>query len=142
MLAQLKRVSRRNIAFVWAMIAVFALAPALSLAAAVPAGAFSRLLVHSHDGAELGQIYLGDHHQHVHEHGDGHHHDHGAGDVDEHDQSQPQSHIHYEAGCPSIVVPDVVGTVMRHHLRHRVAIRLASPMRGAPPDQLLRPPIL
>jgi hypothetical protein len=145
MLAQLKRVSRRHIALVWAMIVVFAVAPLLSLAAAVPAGAFSRLLVHSHDGAELGHVYHGHLHHHGHEHDDGDHHhhaDHGMGDVDEHDQSQPQPHVHYEAGCPSVVLPELDGAVVRHRLRDRVAIRRALPMQGAPPDRMLRPPIL
>jgi hypothetical protein len=144
MLARLKTTSRRNIAIVWTMLAVFALAPALSLAAAVPAGAFSRVLVHSHDGAELGHLYNG-HHHHDHEHDDGDHHqhsDHGMGDVDKHDPSQPQPHVHYDAGCPSVVIPVQYGAPVRHRFRDRVAIQRVPPLLGAPPGRLLRPPII
>jgi hypothetical protein len=62
--------------------------------------------------------------------------------VDEHDLSQPQPHVHYEAGSPSVVLPEFNGTIVRHRVRDRVAIRRAPPMQGAPPDRLLRPPIL
>ena len=67
MLARLKRASRRSIAFVWAMSAMFAMAPALSMALASPVGAFSRSFIHVHADDEPGHVHHGHHH---------HHHDH------------------------------------------------------------------
>ena len=78
MLAQLKRASRRHVALVWAMALVFALAPGISVALAVPAGAFSRFLVHAHAHGDEDHMHHGHHHYHGHYHGHrGHHGHHG-----------------------------------------------------------------
>ena len=61
MLTRMKRASRRSIALIWAMVGLFALAPALSMAFAAPVGAFSRSLVHTHADDEPGH----GHHHHT-----------------------------------------------------------------------------
>jgi len=144
MLVRLKGASRRNIALVWAMTLVFALAPGLSMAFAAPVGAFSRFLVHAHADDEPGHVHHGHHHHHHHaghqDDGDHHHHDDDGGTSDTQDRGQ-QSHVHYDACCPSVVMPSQGVSTLRHRLADRITIHKVEPMQGAPPDRLLRPPI-
>jgi hypothetical protein len=145
MLARLKRASRRSIAFVWAMSAMFAMAPALSMSLASPLGAFSRSFIHVHAADEPGHVHHDHHHHHYdHDHdGDhGHHHDGGTNDGQDHDRGQQRLHVHYDASCPSVVIPAQNGSALPHRLSGRMAILRVEPMQGAPPGRLLRPPIL
>ena len=131
MLTPLKRASRGWVALIWAMAAVFALAPALSMAYAAPAGAFSRFLVHSHAHGDE---------DHAH-HGHHHHHDDPDDDGQNDDQGQPRLHVHYDACCPSVLIPSQMLSTLAHRLADRVSILPVEPMQGAPPGHLLRPPI-
>jgi hypothetical protein len=143
MLAQLKRANRRSIAFVWAMAVIFAIAPALSMALASPVGAFSRSFIHVHADDEPGHVHHGHHHHQHHDHDDSDHHHHGGtNDGPNPDQGQQRLHVHYDACCPSIVIPSQSGSALPHPLSGRIAILRVEPMQGAPPGQLLRPPIL
>ena len=58
------------------------------------------------------------------------------------DQGQQRLHVHYDACCPSVVVPTQSGSALPHRLSDRIAILRVEPMQGAPPGRLLRPPIL
>jgi hypothetical protein len=138
MLARLKKGTRACRALVWALVALFALAPAVGMAYAAPAGAFSRLFLHIHVHADDGHV----HHGHHHEHGDHHHDD---GDHSHHDDAsdpgQSRLHIHHEACCPSMDIPVAAPETAQYRLAGRLAIPPVGPMQGAPPGRLLRPPI-
>lgn len=148
MLARLKRANRRCAAPIWAMALVFALAPVISIAFAVPAGAFSRFLIHSHADGDDDHVHHGHHHLH---HGHDHYHD-GDHDHDsEHhqddavnngssDQGQHRLHVHYDASCPSVLVPEPIGSIL-HRVVDRVGVPPIEAKQGAPPGRLLRPPI-
>ncbi len=143
MLARLRRAGRGCVALVWAVAAVFALAPTVSMAFAAPIGEFSRFLVHAHEHGDEDHTHHG-HHHHGHHHDDqvGHHHHDGPDDDGQNsDQGQPRLHVHYDACCPSVLIP--VQTPSTHVLRGagRISILRVEPMQGAPPDCLLRPPI-
>lgn len=135
MLARMKRANRRSIALIWAMAAVFAVAPGLSMAFASPVGAFSRFLVHAHADDEPGHV----HHHHHHD-GDHHHHDDG-GTADGQDRDQQLLHVHYDAWCPSVVIPTQGVSTLPYRLADRITIQKVERTQGAPPDRLLRPPI-
>jgi hypothetical protein len=139
MLARLKKASRACRALVWALVALFALAPAISMASAAPAGAFSRLFLHVHEHADDGHVHHGHHHR---DHAD-HHHDDGG--QTRHDgasgSGQSHLHIHHEACCPSMDIPVAVPGTAQYRLAGRLAIPPVEPMHGAPPGRLLRPPI-
>ena len=95
MLARLKRASRARRALVWALVALFALAPAIGMASASPAGAFSRVFLHIHEHADNGRLHQGHHHLDL----AGHHHDEGA---HTHHDDAPALHVHHggPAGRP------------------------------------------
>jgi ABC-type Zn2+ transport system substrate-binding protein/surface adhesin len=124
------------------MVGLFALAPALSMALAAPVGAFSRSLVHTHADDEPGHDHHGHHHHHSHQHDHGDH-DHGdagnGGDLG--DPGQHRMHVHFDACCPSLVLPAQDATPVQRRPSDRLAILPVEPMQGAPPDDLLRPPI-
>ena len=144
MLTRLKRASRRRVALIWAVALVFALAPAVSMACASPVGAFSRLLAHAHANDVDGHVHHGHHHHHGHGHDqhDGHHdHDAAIYDGQPDDQGQQRLHVHYDACCPSAMVPTHGVSRLQHRVADRIAILRVEPMQGAPPDRLLRPPI-
>lgn len=149
MLTQVKRAGRRCIALIWVMAGLFALAPALSMAFAAPVGAFSRSLVHTHADDEAGHDHHGHHHRdsHHHDYGDhdqgdaGHHHDDDGDSGDLADPGQHRMHVHFDACCPSLVLPAQDATALQHRPSDRLAILPVEPMQGAPPDELLRPPI-
>jgi hypothetical protein len=149
MLVGLRKASARTVALIWAMVGLFALAPALSMAFATPVGAFSRSLVHSHADDEPGHNHHGHHHHHSshhHDHGDddhgdaGHHHEDDGNRGGSADPGQHGTHVHFEACCPSILLP-VQDATARHRPSDRMVILPVEPMQGAPPDRLLRPPI-
>ena len=135
MLARLKRASRRCVALIWAMAFVFAVAPVVSMAFASPVGAFSRFLVHAHEHDE-DHVHQGYHHHHGH-----HHHDDATDDGQHDDQGQHRLHIHYDACCPSVLMPAQGVSTLQHRVADRITILPVEPMQGAPPDRLLRPPI-
>jgi hypothetical protein len=145
MLARLKRASRRSIALIWAMAALFALAPGMSMALAHPVGAFSRSFMHVHAGDEPGHMHHGHYHHHHlgndhHDGADHHHHD-GTDNGFDQDNGNQRLHVHHDASCPSLVMPTVYGDALEHHPSDRIAILKVEPMQGAPPDRLFRPPI-
>ena len=143
MLTRLKRAGRSRIALIWAMAAVFALAPALSMAYAAPVGAFSRSLVHAHADGDEYHVHDGHHHHHGHDHDGqvGHQHD-GPGDDGQNDDlGQPRLHVHYDACCPSVLIPAQTPRSLELRTADRIAILPVEPMQGAPPGCLLRPPI-
>ena len=148
MLAQLKRASRRYVALVWAMAVVFALAPGISVALAVPAGAFSRLLVHAHAHGDDDHMHHGHHHYHGHHHHHGHHqHDHDgqhhhddATDDGTGDHGQQRLHVHHDASCPSVLMPEPIASLL-HRIADPVTILSVDAKQGAPPGRLLRSPI-
>ena len=140
MLARLKRVSGRGGALIWAMAVVFALAPAISMACATPAGAFSRVLLHLHDYDEPGHVHHGHHHDHDQD-GGHHHHDDGTDDGQHDNQGQHRLHIHHDACSPSVLTPELTADAVGHRVAGPVTPAPVQPMQGAPPDLLLRPPI-
>src|SRR5262245_5876407 len=105
MLTRVKRASRRSIALIWAVVGLFALAPALSVACAAPVCVFSRSLVHTHAGDEPGHDHHGHHHHHSHHHDHGdhdhgdanHHHDDDGDSGDSTDPGQHGLHVHFDA---------------------------------------------
>jgi hypothetical protein len=140
MLARLKGASRACRALVWALVVLFALAPAVGMASAAPAGAFSRAFLHIHEHADEGHVHHGHHHEHGDRHygdGDHSHHDGAAGD----DPAQSRLHVHHEACCPSMDIPVAAPEAAQYRLAGRLAISPVEPMQGAPPGRLLRPPI-
>jgi hypothetical protein len=149
MLTRVKRASRRSIALIWAVVGLFALAPALSMAFAAPVGAFSRSLVHTHADDEPGHDHHGHHHHHSYHHDQGdqhhgdasHHHDDDGNNGGSTDPGQHRLHVHFDACCPSLVLPAQDVTPLQHRPSDRLAILLVEPLQGAPPDDLLRPPI-
>jgi hypothetical protein len=124
---------------VWAVATLLAIMPGVSMALAVPVGAFSRVFMHVHA--------LKDHapHEHVfvHDHGDGHEHEHADHDHGETlgDDGNVVLHVHYDVACPSGLVPVQVEPIVLH----RLSARLSVPAAAEPPDaeqhRLLRPPI-
>jgi hypothetical protein len=146
MLARMKRASRRSITLIWAMVVVFAIAPVVSMAFASPVGAFSRSFIHVHAYDEPGHVHHGHHHHHHSDHdhdGDHRHHDDGGtNDGHDHDQGKQLLHVHYDACCPSVLIPTQSASALPHRLSGRIAILRVEPMQGAPPGRLLRPPIL
>jgi hypothetical protein len=150
MLAQLKGASRRYVAPVWAMMLVFVLAPALGAAHGAPPGVFSHFLVHAHAPGDHGHApgghghhHHGDehHHGHHHHHDDGHHHHDDAMDDGQSDSGQGPLHAHYDASCPSALMPLPTASVL-YRVAHRVGLPPVDAKQGAPPGRLLRPPIL
>lgn len=137
MLARLRRAGRRYAALVWGLVLLFAIAPAVSTAFATPVGAFSRVLVHSHEHSDEEHFHHGHHHRH-----DGHHHHHDDATHDGHDdQGQHGMHVHWDASCPSVLIPAPITATLDHRVADRVTIPPVEPMQSAPPNRLLRPPI-
>lgn len=143
MLARLKKASRRCAALIWATAFVFALAPVISMAYAAPAGAFARVLLHVHEPDEAGHVHHGHYHDnHAHDQQGGHHHyDDGTDVGSDDDPGQPRLHVHYDACCPSILIPVLSPATFAYRVADPVTAAPVQPMHGAPPDRLLRPPI-
>jgi hypothetical protein len=123
---------------------MFAIAPAVSMALAAPVGAFSRFLIHAHEHGDEDHVHHGHHHHHAahHEEHDGHHHNDGAIDDGQHDdQGQHRLHVHYDASCPSVLVPILTADTLEQRSSGWMSLLPVAPMQGAPPDRLLRPPI-
>lgn len=139
MLARLKRASRACGALVWALAALFALAPAIGMASAAPAGAFSRVFLHIHVHADDGHLHQGHHQRDL----AGHHHDEGRNTHhdDASDPGQSHLHVHHDACCPSMDVPVVAPETVQYRLAGRLVIPPVEAMQGSPPGRLLRPPI-
>ena len=135
MLARLKRASRRYGALIWAMALVFAVAPAISVAFAAPAGAFSHVFIHAHDHDEDGHSHDVHHH-----HGDHQHHHGDATDNHDDDQGPHRLHLHYDACSPSMLIL-LMNAGAQHGLSARFEDQPNVAMRGTAPDRLLRPPI-
>lgn len=125
------------------MVVILAVAPGLSFASGIGSGAFGSVLFHSHAD--------GDHdHSHHGHHGHSHHHDGDAGDhhqanedgvLDDQGGGAPRVHVHFEAACPSIVMPDNAGSLLEARFAGVIAIPMADTLDGEPPGRLLRPPI-
>ncbi len=145
-----RRVKRLgHVVLVWAMGAIFAVMPAISVTMATPAGAFSRVFVHIHalddhdqdDGASRM-------HEVAHDHGTTHdhwgQHDHDAG---HHQPNQDGTggygspHVHYEIASPSGLVPGEAAPVILNRLSSRLRVPAASEPPDAGTHGLLRPPI-
>jgi hypothetical protein len=139
MLAGLKRASRRSIALIWALALVFAFAPALSMAFAAPVGAFSRVFLHAHEYGDEDHVHHGHHHHHDEHHG--HHHHDDAMDDGQNDQGSHHLHVHWDASCPSVLVPVLTLGTLQNRVADRFTVPPAEPMLGASPDRILRPPI-
>lgn len=130
--------SRRTL-LVWVIAFVFGVMPAISMALATPAGAFSHVFAH---------VHVLENHAHepvtVHDHGDGYQHEHADLDhgVPDDDTSHGLLHVHYEVACPSVLIP---AEGPGPGVLHRVSARLSIPALAEPPDagqqRLLRPPI-
>ena len=69
-----------------------------------------------------------------------HHHEDDGNSGDSADPGQHRMHVHFDACCPSIVLPAQDAPAQRRP-SDRMAILPVEPMQGAPPDHLLRPPI-
>ena len=141
MIGRLREAGKRRAVLLWTLALMFAVAPALSSAFAAPAGSFAQTIVHSHD-----------HGDEPHSH---HHHDHdGAGDggmvgdlgVVQDGQSghsdHDRLHVHYDASCPSIMVPAPVSLELDQKLGAAVEPRPTKALRSSSPRRLLRPPIV
>lgn len=141
MLVHLKRVGRRYAALTWAIVLAFAFSPAVCMANAVGAGVFTRFLIHAHDKDEEGHVHHA-HFDHGHDHhGFGvHHQDHGADEQGT--PSQHRLHVHFDVCCPSVLIPELPSAPLHLGLSSRVSILPVHPTQEAPPDRLLRPPIL
>jgi len=141
MILRLARANRRRVLWVWTMAFVFAVAPIHSLTFAAPAGAFSTVVIHAHDGG--GE-------DHSHRSNDHHHDQDGAGtqdDVGPLDHGGPghhgrgNLHVHHDACCPSVLLPGPVAELPEQGLGNAFDRSLTRSLRGASPDSLLRPPI-
>jgi hypothetical protein len=133
----LLRASRQCLALLWAMALTFALAPVIT-------AAYGALFVHDHAHADREHVHHSHgHHHHGHHHHDhdGHHHDDDATDDGADDAGQNRLHVHYEASCPSVLMPVLMANLVQH-LPDRLTIPVVEARQGAPPERLLRPPIL
>jgi hypothetical protein len=142
MIWRLRQAGRRRAVLAWTLALVFAVAPALSIAFAAPAGSFTNAVVHSHDHGDTPHSHH--HHHHDHEHADGgmiddfgagHDGQSGHGDHD-------RAHVHYDASCPSVIVPTPVSLTLCQQLSAAVDPPPTKALHGAPPGRLLRPPIV
>jgi len=133
MLARLKRANRGRRVLIWAMALALAVAPAVSMAFAAPAGAYASVLVHIHEHDEDGHVHYGEH--------DNHHPDDGMSDEQQDGQGQSRVHVHYDVGCPSVLLPVLSTGTLEHRESGRIAPLPAEVMRAAPSGRLLRPPI-
>jgi hypothetical protein len=139
MLISLKRATRSWANLVWLFAFVFAIAPGICKALAIPVGAFAGFVVHAHAHAEPGHVHYG-HHHHGHDHG--HQHEGNAaanGPAPDHGESHV--HVHYDACCPSVVTPVLNSGAIEHRATETFATPIALPKQGESPDNLLRPPI-
>jgi hypothetical protein len=146
MLVLLKRASRSSANLVWLMAFVFAMAPGASKAMVTPIGLFTGFVVHAHAHGQHSHAHHG-HHHHDHAHaghvGDEHQHDGNA--VDDGappDQGQQRMHVHYDVSCPSVAIPLLNSGTIAYRVSEAFTPRAAQRMQGAPPDDLLRPPIV
>lgn len=143
MIGRLRQAGKRRAVLLWALALIFAVAPALSMSFAAPAGSFARPTVHSHDHGDEPHSHH-HHHHHDHDHADGgmiddlgagHDGQSGHGDHD-------RAHVHYDASCPSIIVPAPVSLTLDERLSATVDPPPTKALHGAPPSRLLRPPIV
>lgn len=141
MIGRLRQAGRRRAVLQWTLALVFAVAPALSLGLAAPSGSFVQAVVHSHDHGNAPHS----HHHHSREHQRA---DAGANDgivVDEGGQPGHSDgnrvHVHYDACCPSIIVPAPVALTFEERLSAAVVSPPVKMLRGSSPRRLLRPPI-
>jgi len=143
MIRRLRQHAKRSGVLTWALVLMFAVAPALSSGFATATGAFAQTMVHSHD-----------HGDEPHSHHHHHHHDHDRadgvmiGDLDVPQDGQPghgdhgRLHVHYDAACPSIIVPAPVSLALDRELAATVDPPTTKALRGSSPGRLLRPPIV
>lgn len=134
MMKRLRQIFSRARRFVWVMALVFAFAPGISFANGSAIGAFSSALVHSHADGEHGHS----HHGHHHHHEKAEHHEHE--DMDRNGEPG-QAHVHYDAACPSLLVPGALFPVAQIAPASPVAALAQDDMDGSSPGNLLRPPI-
>ena len=139
MILRLARANRRRAPWIWTMAFVFAVAPIHSMGFAAPAGAFSAVVIHAHDGGRE------DHSHHSHDHDqDGTGIQDGLGpqgDGGPVHQGKGNLHVHHDACCPSVLVPDPAVDLPEQRLGKAFDRSLTQSLHGASPDSLLRPPI-
>jgi hypothetical protein len=142
MIRRLREAGRRRAVLLWTLALMFAVAPALSMSFAAPTGSFARMIVHSHDHGDAPHSHH-HHHDHDHDHADGGLIDHlgvthdgpsGHGDHD-------RVHVHYDASCPSVIVPVPVSLALDQRLSAAVDPPPTKALHGSSPSRLLRPPI-
>lgn len=142
MLALIRNASRRCIAFVLAMALVFALAPGLSMAYAVPEGAFLSFVVHAHAHGGEDQAHHGHHHPgHKYSDHDAHHGHDTARDDGAGEEGKDHPHVHYDASLPNVLPTPEPVTSLPRPIAVQIAIPPVEAAQGAPPSGLLRPPI-
>jgi hypothetical protein len=143
MIGRLREAGKRRAVLLWTLALMFAVAPALSLGFAAPAGSFVQTTVHSHGHG--GEPHSHHYHQH---HGD---HDHASGMMDDlgvaHDgqsghHDHDRVHVHHDASCPSVIVPVPVTLALDQRLGSAVDPRPTKTLHGSSPSRLLRPPIV
>ena len=141
MIRRIRKHVKRSGVPTWALVLMFAVAPALSSAFAAPAGSFAQTIIHSHAHGDEPHSH---HHHHDHERADS-----GiAGDLGLAQDSQSghsdhdRVHVHYDASCPSIMVPTPVSLELDQELGAAVEPRPTRALRGSSPSRLLRPPIV
>lgn len=143
MLSRRRRAGWRSATLRAALAFVFALAPAVSMALAVPAGAYARTVMHVHPHDADGHVDRALGHGPVTDHNDAHYHQNTRTDQSQHDEDgdQPRLHMHFEACSPSVVLPVLNTGTLQQCVSQGIAVPPMATLRGAAPDRLLRPPI-
>ena len=142
MIGRLREAGKRRAVLLWTLALMFAMAPALSLGFAAPTGVFAQTIVHSHDHGDASHSHH-HHHQHDHDRADS-----GISDLGAAQDGQPghsdydRVHVHYDASCPSIIVPAPVSLELDQELGATVDPPPTKALRGSSPRRLLRPPIV
>jgi len=144
MLARLRNASRCGADLIWVLVFIFAAAPGISKALVTPVGVFSGVVIHAHAHDDHGHV----HHAHHSHHRGGpagglhQHNDQAADEGQGTDQGKHRLHVHYDACCPSLVVPILNTVALEHRLTDGFIAQPVQPMQGGSPDNLLRPPIV
>lgn len=141
MIGRLRQAGRPRAVLLWTLALIFAVAPVFSVGFAVPSGSFVQTVIHSHDHGDVPHS----HHRRSHEHQDA-----SAGTingvaVDDCAQSgrgaDNRLHVHYDASCPSLILPAPVDMLFEERLGAAVDPPPMKIPRGTSPRRLLRPPI-
>lgn len=140
MIGRLRVAGRRHGLLLWATALIFAVGPALSMGTATPVGTFAGIVVHADDHGQAPHSHHDPHHAH-----DGTETVLSLGTVDDaqpNHHGQGRLHAHYDACCPSILVPVPTEVDVQHRVGQAINAPTAQPLYGASLDRLLRPPIL